>query len=170
MHPGGLSSIRYLRSDHGNKQPSLKTSRIFSMVYVDSYREYPWRLIGLCNALVRPIAEFLPKPVYQLSLGAMHTYFLTNSYDYAMNIDSKNKLTSAFDCYTWHCAASWVGPALIIDNVLKQARRYTNRRALPILAAYVALAATSPLMDRVMNWYFYGFWSAGNKERPRLNL
>jgi hypothetical protein len=142
----------------------------FSMVYVDSYREYPWRLVGLTNALVRPFASFIPKPAYQLSLGVMHTFFLTNAYDYAVRIDSKSKLSSAFDCYTWHCGASWVGPALVIDNVMKQVRRYTNRPSLPNIAAYCALAVMSPLMDKVMDWYFYGFWSAGNKEKPRLTL
>jgi hypothetical protein len=100
----------------------------------------------------------------------MHTYFLTNSYDYASKIDAKSQLSSAIDCYTWHCAASWVGPALVIDNTMRLVRKYSTSRILPIVAAYGAFALAGPLMDRVMDWYFYGFWSAGNKERPRLTL
>lgn len=146
----------------------LRTRRMSG--YSDPYRQFPLRVIGYSNAMVRPLKELIPKPVYQLSLGVMHTFFLTNSYDYASKIDAKNQLSSAIDCYTWHCAASWVGPAMVIDGTMKLVKKYTHSRTLPIAAAYVAFAAASPLMDRAMDWYFYGFWSAGNKERPRLQL
>jgi hypothetical protein len=100
----------------------------------------------------------------------MHTYFLTNSYDYASKIDAKSRLASAVDCYTWHCAASWIGPSLVIDSSLRIAKQYTSSRYIPVFLAYTAFGFASPLMDRVMNWYFYGFWNAGNKDRPRLTL
>ena len=141
-----------------------------SIDFTDHYRQYPWRLLGYTNAVARPFRDSIPKPLYQLSLGIMHTYFLTNSYDYALKVDSKSRLSSALDCYSWHCAASWVCPALIIDNALRLLKRHTQRRSLQILGAYTSLVVLSPLMDRVMNWYFYGFWNAGNKEKPRLNL
>ena len=125
------------------------------VAYTDPYRAYPWRLLGYTNALLRPLQEFIPQPLYQSSLGVMHTYFLTNSYDYASTIDSKNRVSSAVDCYTWHCAASWVGPALIVDNTRRFCARFTSGRAAPILGAYATLAVTGPLVDRLLNWYFY---------------
>lgn len=137
---------------------------------VDPYREYPLRVLGYINAFVRPWREIIPNSFYQLSLGVMHTFFLTNAYDYANRIDAKNQFTSAADCYTWHCAASWVGPALVTDNVVKLMRKRTASRVAAALAAYGCLAIAGPLMDRALNWYFYGFWSAGNKERPKLRL
>ena len=138
--------------------------------FVDKYRQYPLRALGYVNAICRPLRDLIPKPVYQLSLGLMHTYFLTNSYDYALRVDSKNRLSSAVDCYTWHCAGSWIGPAMVVDGTVRFARKYTNSRAVPILISYAALGLASPLLDRALNWYFYGFWSAGNKERPKLSL
>jgi hypothetical protein len=136
----------------------------------DPYREYPLRIVGYSNSFVRPWKEFLPKSVYQLSLGVMHTYFITNSYDYARRIDSKSPFTSAFDCYSWHCVASWVAPAIILDNSMRLMKNVTTSKLLRILVGYSTLAILSPLIDKATNWYFYGFWSAGNKERPILRL
>jgi hypothetical protein len=138
--------------------------------FIDGYRQYPWRMLGYVNAITRPFIADISKPVYQVSLGIMHTYFLTNSYDYANKIDSKSRLSSALDCYTWHCAASWVGPALVVDHTIRVVKKYSSRRSFQVLGAYTVLAIASPIMDRTMNWYFYGFWNAGNKEKPRLNL
>ena len=137
----------------------------------DPYRGYPIRLIGYTNALVRPFREHIPKHFYQLSLGVMHTYFLTNSYDYANRVDSTSWLSSFIDCMTWHCAASWVAPALVMDNSVRLLRKFTNgHKMLPILGAYAILPVASVAIDGVTNWYFYGLWSAGSRERPRLRL
>lgn len=137
---------------------------------VDPYRQYPWRLFGYTNAVVRPIKDVIPKQAYQASLGIMHLYFLANSYDYAISIDSKSMTRSAFDCYSWHCITSWVGPALVVDSVARICRRSTANRFVPILGAYVGLSIVGPVLDRLANWYFYGFWSAGNKSKPTLKL
>ena len=141
-----------------------------SVDVVDPYRMYPWRLLGYSNALLRPLRYSIPKPVYQLSLGLMQTYFIANSFDYANRIDSKNMLRSAFDCYTWHCAASWVGPALLMDNLRRLCVRYSSNKILPVGVAYAGLCLAGPFMDKAMDWYFYGFWSAGHKSKPRLTL
>lgn len=136
----------------------------------DPYRQYPWRLFGYCNALVRPVRDLVPKPVYQTSLGMMHLYFLANSYDYSQRIDSKSETRSAFDCYSWHCIASWVGPALIVDTIRRSCLSVTSNKVLPVVAAYGGLFVAAPLLDRAVDWYFYGFWSAGTKSRPTLSL
>jgi hypothetical protein len=157
----------------GTARPKILADRVIfpkHMPFIDEYRTYPWRILGFSNALMRPWKAFVPEAFYQSSFAVMHTYFLTNAYDYANKIDSKSPMRSAFDCYTWHCGASWIGPALIVDNVMRLCKRYTNRTSLAILASYASLAVCSPLLDSIMNWYFYGFWNAGNKERPRLSL
>ena len=136
----------------------------------DPYRQYPLRVLGYTNALIRPWRESVPSGAYQASIGFMHTFFLTNSYDYIQSTDSRSSLSSAIDCYTWHCGASWVGPALVIDNTIRLVKRFTASKYVPIAAAYLAFAIASPFMDKAMNWYFYGFWNAGSKERPRLML
>lgn len=138
--------------------------------FSDPYREYPLRSLGYTNAIIRPWKEFIPSQAYQASIGIMHTYFLTNCYDYVRRIDAKSPISSAIDCFTWHCCASWLGPAAVIDLARRIAKIYTSNRFLPIVCAYAAFGISAPIMDRVMNWYFYGFWGAGNKERPRLNL
>ena len=137
---------------------------------IDPYREYPWRLLGYSNAMLRPVRDLVPKTVYQASLGAMHLYFMANSYDYALKIDSKSFSRSAFDCYSWHCITSWVGPALVIDNIRRVSARFTSSKSMPVLAAYGGFFLCAPLLDRAANWYFYGFWSAGTKSRPSLRL
>jgi hypothetical protein len=139
--------------------------------FQDPYREYPLRFIGYVNAIVRPWKEVIPKSAYQLSLGVMHTYILTNAYDYANRVDSSSWMSSFADCMTWHFAASWVAPALVVDNVVKLSRKYVPKGPLvPALVAYATLPLASVVIDRATNWYFYGFWSAGTKERPRLRL
>jgi hypothetical protein len=100
----------------------------------------------------------------------MHTYFLTNSYDYANRIDSTSWISSFADCMTWHIAASWAVPALVVDNTVKFVKRSTRNKFLPALAAYALLPSAGMAMDKATNWYFYGFWSAGNKARPSLKL
>ena len=141
------------------------------MMQADPYREYPYRAIGYVNALVRPWKENIPRHFYQLSLGVMHTYFLTNSYDYANRADSTSWLSSFGDCMTWHFAASWVLPGLVMDNTVKILKKTSGgSRILPVVGAYAVLPLASVIIDRATNWYFYGFWSAGSKERPRLRL
>lgn len=137
----------------------------------DPYREYPIRGIGYINAIARPWKEVMPRHVYQLSLGVMHTYFLTNAYDYANRADSTSWLSSFGDCMTWHFAASWILPALVVDNTVKILKKTGGpNRWLPAMGAYAVLPLASVVIDRATNWYFYGFWSAGSKERPRLRL
>lgn len=137
----------------------------------DPYREYPFRAIGYVNAIARPWKETMPRHFYQLSLGVMHTYFLTNAYDYANRADSTSWISSFGDCMTWHFAASWVLPALIMDNTVRILKKSCGAsRVLPALGAYAVLPFASVVIDKATNWYFYGFWSAGSKERPRLRL
>ena len=138
--------------------------------FVDPYREYPYRAIGLIHAVVRPWKDQIPKPAYQLSLGVMHTYFITNSYDYANRVDSTSWTSSFLDCYTWHCAASWTVPLLVVDRTMSVCKNISTNRFMPMMAAYAVLPVASVIMDKVTNWYFYGFLSAGNKEQPRLRL
>ena len=137
----------------------------------DPYREYPFRIIGYTNALVRPWKDRLPSYLYQASLGVMHTYFITNAYDYANRVDSSSWLSSFGDCMTWHFAASWVLPALVVDTSVRFLKKFSSgSRVLPVVGAYATLPVASLLIDRVTNWYFYGLWSAGSKERPRLRI
>ena len=137
----------------------------------DPYREYPIRGIGYINAIARPWKEVMPRHVYQLSLGVMQTYFLTNAYDYANRADSTSWLSSFGDCMTWHFAASWILPALVVENTVKILKKTCGpNRWLPAMGAYAVLPLASVVIDRATNWYFYGFWSAGSKERPRLRL
>ena len=138
--------------------------------FTDPYREYPTRLIGYVNAVVRPWKDLIPKQAYQASLGVMHTFFLTNAYDYAKKVDSKSPTSSALDCYTWHCCASWLGPAFVVDHTVRFAKKRTSHRLIPILLGYAALGVSAQVMDGALNWYFYGFLGAGNKDRPRLHL
>jgi len=142
----------------------------FIMIVQDPYREYPWRILGYTNSLARPWRDMMPKQFYQLSLGVMHTYFLTNAYDYANRIDSTSWVSSFADCLTWHFLASWAVPALVVDNTVKLMQRSTNSRILPGLAAYALIPVVGVAMDRATNWYFYGFWAAGDKAKPRLRL
>jgi hypothetical protein len=135
----------------------------------DPYREYPLRIFGFANALVRPWKDRLPTPLYQSSFALMHTYFLTNAYDYANHVDSTSWISSFGDCMTWHFAASWVLPALVVDNSMRLLKKLANgNRVLPIFGAYAFFPFASLVIDRATNWYFYGFWSAGSKDRPRL--
>ncbi len=136
----------------------------------DHFRDYPYRLIGLTNAMVRPWKDVVPRSLYQASLGVMHTYFIANSFDYASRIDSTSKVSSFLDCYTWHCCASWAGPAMLVDGVLGISKKFGYNRHLGIVAAYTLLPLASVGFDYVANWYFYGLLSAGNKEKPRLKL
>lgn len=138
--------------------------------FADPYREFPLRILGYTNAIIRPLKEMLPKQLYQASFGISQTYFLTNCYDYVSKIDAKNPISSAIDCYTWHCCASWLGPAFVIDRTAAFAKKHTSHRSIPIIVGYVAFGLSAPIMDRAMNWYFYGFWSAGNKQKPRLKV
>lgn len=135
----------------------------------DPFREYPWRVLGYSNALMRPVREFLPKQLYQASFAVMHVYFLANAYDYSLRTDSKSQLRSAFDCYSWHCAASWIGPAFVMDNIRRLClRSLSSSKLVAGLGSYVSLGLVSPILDRSLNWYFYGFWSGGTKQKPRL--
>ena len=138
--------------------------------FVDPYREYPYRAIGLLHALVRPWKSTIGKPAYQLSLGIMHTYFLTNSYDYANRVDSTSWISSFIDCYSWHCAASWAIPLMVVDGTLRACKNISRNRFVPIMVAYAVLPFASVLTDKATNWYFYDLLSAGNKSRPRLSL
>lgn len=136
----------------------------------DRFREYPYRALGYSAAVVRPWKDQLPRPVHQAALGVMHTYFLTNSYDYATRVDSTSWTSSFLDCYTWHCCASWAGPAMVVDGVLALSSRMGYSRTIGRVATYAVLPIASICLDKVTNWYFYNLWSAGNKDKPRLRL
>ena len=136
----------------------------------DPYREYPVRLLGYANAIVRPWKDQISRTVYQSSIGIMHLYFLTNSYDYASRVDSTSRISSFLDCYTWHCCASWIGPAMFIDGVSKIMKRMSFSRPVGLALVYVAFPIAAVSMDYLANRYFYGVLSAGNREKPRLKL